>query len=141
MWAHELVAGTTLYLDEGKKWHAAGTMFYDIHQRKRSTDVKVGDFLTLEGGVGRSFIKGAASAGLAYVMQWKTTADTGADISPLLPRTKNKAYGLGPEVNLPFFAKGSLVGLIGFRYTFEMGNSSNFQGNNLVLSLTLAKLN
>jgi hypothetical protein len=53
---------------------------------------------------------------------------------------KNKAYGVGPEISVPIFAKGSVVGLIGFRYTFEVGNSVNFQGNNLVASFTLAKL-
>jgi len=140
MWAHELVAGTTVYLDQAKSWHVAGTMFYDIHQRKRSEDITVGNYLTIEGGAGRSFLKGAGSAGLAYLMQWKTTYDSGSDVNPLLPRAKNKAYGLGPEINLPFFARGSLVGLLGFRYTFEIGNSTNFQGNNLVFTLTLAKL-
>ena len=104
-------------------------------------DIKVGQYMTIEGGVGRSFIKGAASAGMAYVMQWKTTDDSGADIPPLLPRGKNKAYGLGPEINMPFFAKGKFVGLLGFRYTFEFANSTNFQGRNLALTLTLAKLN
>jgi len=140
MWSHELVAGTTVYLDGAKNWHAAGTMSYDINQRKRSADIKVGDYLTVEGGAGRSFIKGAASAGLSYVLQWKTTNDSGSAIPAYLPRGKNKAYGIGPELNLPFFAKGTVVGLVGFRYTFEMNNSTNFQGNNLVVSVTLAKL-
>jgi hypothetical protein len=140
MWAHEIVAVTTVYLDDSKHRHAAGTMFYDINQRKRSADIKVGDYLTIEGGAGRSFLKGAGSAGLAYVLQWKTTSDSGTDIPPYLPRARNTAYGIGPELNVPFFAKGSLVGLFGFRYTFDMGNTYNFQGNDLVLSITLAKL-
>ncbi len=140
MWAHEIVAGTTVYLDGAKNWHVAGTMYYDINQKKRSTDVKVGQYMTIEGGAGRSFIKGAASAGLAYLMQWKMTDDSGAAIPPLLPRGKNKAYGLGPEINMPFFAKGKFVGLLGFRYTFEFANSTNFQGRNLAVTLTLARL-
>ena len=53
MWAHEFVAGTTVYLDDSKHWHAAGTIFYDINQRKRSAGIKVGDYLTAEGGAGR----------------------------------------------------------------------------------------
>ncbi len=140
MWAHEMVAGTTVYLGEAKNWHVAGAMYYDINQKKRSTDVKVGQYMTIEGGAGRSFIKGAASAGLAYVVQLKTTDDSGADIPRLLPRGKNKAYGLGPEINMPFFAKGKFVGLLGFRYTFEFANSTNFQGRNLAVTMTLARL-
>jgi hypothetical protein len=141
MWSNELVGGTTVYLDEKKNWTVAGTMFYDINSPKRSTDVTVGNFLTIEGGAGRSFLKGAGSAGLAYVLQWKTTNDSGSGLSPLLPIAKSHAYALGPELNVPFFAKGSMVGIFGFRYTFEVGNTYNFQGRNLVLSLTLAKLN
>ena len=57
-----------------------------------------------------------------------------------MPIAKSHAYALGPELNVPFFAKGSMVGIFGFRYTFEVGNTYNFQGRNLVLSLTLAKL-
>ena len=140
MWGHELTAGTTVYFDQAKNWHAAGTMSYDIYQKKNNQDVKVGDYLTIEGGFGRSFIKGAASAGMAYVMQWKTTNDSGNDIPRILSPGKNKAYGVGPEVQMPFFAKGNLVGLLGFRYTFEFHNSTNFQGRNLFLSITLAKL-
>jgi hypothetical protein len=140
MWAHEFAAGTTVYFDEAKNWHAAATVFYDIHQRKRSQDVTVGNFMTLEGGLGRSFLKGAGSAGLAYVVQLKTTDDSGADLGPLAIGSRNKAYGLGPEINFPLFAKGTLVGILGVRYTFEFGNSTNFQGNNLAVSLTLAKL-
>jgi hypothetical protein len=141
MWGHELVAGTTVYFDEGQRWHAAGTMFYEIHQTKASKDIRVGDFLTVEGGVGRSFLKGAGSAGVAYILQWKTTDDSGEDILPAQSRLgRNKAYGVGPEITVPFFAKGRFVGLFGFRYTFETGNSTNFKGNNLVASITLAHL-
>jgi hypothetical protein len=141
MWGHEFVVGTTVYFDEAKRWHAAGTMFYETHQTKKSADIRVGDFLTIEGGAGRSFLKGAGNAGVAYVLQWKTTDDSGEDILPVQRRLrKNKAYGVGPEITLPFFAKGRFVGLFGFRYTFETGNSTNFQGNNLVASITLAQL-
>jgi len=140
MWAHEMVAGTTVYFDDAKSWHVAATMFYDINQRKRSRDIKVGQYMTIEGGVGRSFLKGVASTGMAYVMQWKTTNDSGADIPPLLPRGKNTAYGLGPEINMPLFAKGKFMGFVGLRYTFEFANSTNFQGRNLAVTLTLARL-
>jgi hypothetical protein len=116
-------------------------MYYDINQRKGGEDLTVGNYLTVEGGAGRSFLKGAASAGLAYVLQWKVTDDKGSSITPRLSGAKNKAYGLGPEINLPIFAKGTLVALLGFRYTFEVGNSTNFQGHNLVMSVTLAKFN
>lgn len=141
MWAHEIQAGTTVYLDEGKKWHVAGTGSFEIHQRKRSTDVRVGDILTVEGGVGRSFLKGAANAGMAYVAQWKVTDDSGSDIPAALPRSKNRVYGLGPDISMPIFAKGTLVGLIGARFIWEFGGRTSFEGKTVAVSFTLAKLN
>jgi hypothetical protein len=141
MWAHELIAGTTVYLDSAKNWHAAATGFYDFHQKKSDQDLRVGQILTVEGGVARSFIKGAAHAGLAYVAQWKMTNDSGSDFPALLPKSKNRAYGLGPEVAMPVFAKGTLVGLVNVRYIWEFGAKTNFEGNTFLVSFTLAKLN
>ena len=68
------------------------------------------------------------------------TKDKGTDINPLLPRGKNRAIGLGPEINIPFFKKGSVLGLIGARYTFEVANVANFQGQNLLVTMTIAKI-
>ena len=141
MWAHELIAGTTVYLDSAKNWHVAATGFYDFHQKKSDQDLRVGQILTVEGGVARSFVKGAAHAGLAYVAQWKMTHDSGNDFPALLPKSKNRAYGLGPDVTMPVFAKGALVGLVGMRYIWEFGAKTNFEGNNFLVSFTLAKLN
>src|SRR5689334_20036027 len=65
---------------------------------------------------GRSFLKGAANVGAAYGAQWKTTSDTGSGIPPLLPITNGRVCGVGPEIDMPVFAKGRNVGLVSFRY-------------------------
>jgi len=140
MWGHELSLGTTVYLDSEKKWHVAATGFYDFHQKKQDQDLRVGQYLTIEGGAGRSFLKGAAHAGLAYVAQWKTTNDTGSDFPPNLEKSKNRAYGLGPEIALPVFARGPLVGLVNVRYIWEFGAETNFEGGDFLISFTLARL-
>jgi hypothetical protein len=140
MWGHELSAGTTVYLDSEKKWHVAATAFYDFHQKRQDQDLRVGQYLTVEGGAGRSFLKGAAHVGLAYLAQWKTTDDSGSDFPPNLQKSKNRAYGLGPEVAMPVFARGPLVGLVNVRYTWEFGAETNFEGGNFLISFTLARL-
>jgi hypothetical protein len=38
--------------------------------------------MTMEGGRGRSFLKGYAMAGAAYYGQWKVTPDTGTQVPP-----------------------------------------------------------
>jgi hypothetical protein len=73
--------------------------------------------------------------------QWKVTDDSGSDFPALLPKSKNRAYGLGPEVAMPVFAKGTLVGLVNVRYIWEFGAKTNFEGNTFLVSFTLAKLN
>ena len=138
-WTHEVIFGTTYYFDSGKKWSLAGNGTLEIHQQKQNSDLLVGDFLTIKGGVGRTFLRGAASAGLVYSLQYKITHDGGTDLLKLLPNSLNKAYALGPEVSFPFFAKGKVAGFIGARYAWEFLNRSNFQGNNLALTMTLAK--
>jgi hypothetical protein len=66
MWSFEFFAGTTIYIDEAKSWHFATTAFYETHTEKKDTDIRVGDILTLEGGLGKSFMYGALSVGAAY---------------------------------------------------------------------------
>jgi hypothetical protein len=104
MWSYELFAGTTLYFDEARTWHFAATAFYETHGKKDGTDIRVGDILTLEGGLGKSFMQGAASAGIAYYGQWKISDDDfGAEL-PTLPNRrlgKNRVYGIGPELMIP----------------------------------------
>lgn len=138
-WTHEIIFGTTYYLDAAKKWSVAANGTLEIHQPKQNSDLLVGTFVTVKGGIGRSFMKGAASAGLVYSLQYKITHDGGIDLPALLPNTLNRAYAVGPEVSFPFFVKGKTAGFIGARYAWEFNNSSNFQGNNLALNLTVAR--
>jgi hypothetical protein len=140
LWGHELAGGTTYYFDQQKKWHAAGTAFFDMHQTRSDKDIKVGNYLTLEGGAGRSFLKGAGQAGLAYAMQWKVSDDSGSDVAAISRGNRNRVYGLGPSITMPVFAKGNLVGLVNATYLREFGARTNFEGNVFIFGFTLAKL-
>jgi hypothetical protein len=137
MWSFELFAGTTLYFDTDRSWHFAATAFYETHTEKEGSDVKVGDILTIEGGVGKSFMDGAASAGLAYYAQRKLTRD---DFGVSLPTDrrigKHEVYGIGPEVTLPLASKSKLYGFANLRYFWESGARSTLEGETLLLTLT-----
>ena len=140
MWAHEISAGSTVYFDDRQLWHFAATAFYEIHQNKIGQDLRVGDILEIEGGLGGSFLNGAASVGVAYVAQWKITNDSGADFPALLEKSKSRAFGLGPELNLPVFTAGTLAGLLNARYLWEFGGRSTFEGETFVAGFTVARL-
>jgi hypothetical protein len=140
MWVNEVDFGMTLYADEGKKWNVSTMMYYDFNRKKDDADIKVGNILTLSGGFGRSFLKGAAHAGVAYGAQWKMTHDSGSDIPTSLPITNGRAFGVGPEVTLPVFAKGKSLGLVSFRYLWLVGPKTALGGQTLTLSFTFARL-
>ena len=140
MWVNEPSAGATVYFDADKKWRASTAAFFDLNQKKRTQDIKVGDILTLEGGVGRSFLKGAGSAGLAYAAQWKVTHDRGTDIPTALPITNGRNFAIGPEITVPVYGKGANLVLVGFRYEWQFGAKTNFEGQTLVASITFAHL-
>ena len=140
MWSHEIAAGITAYLDDEKNWHAATTMFYELHSKKKDSDTKVGDLVTLEGGFGRSFIQGAGSVGVAYFAQWKATADTLTGLPGLLLPGKNKVFGIGPELTMPFFASGPWAGLVTLRYQWDFGARSSFEGQTFNIAVTIARI-
>ncbi len=75
MWTYEPFLGTTLYFDEARTASLATTAFWELHGKKEDTDVKVGQILSLEGGVGKSFLGGGLVIGAAYYAQWKLTED------------------------------------------------------------------
>ena len=58
MWTYEPFLGTTVYFDEKRTVSLATTAFWEFHGKKKDTDVKVGQILTLEGGLGKSFLGG-----------------------------------------------------------------------------------
>jgi hypothetical protein len=139
MWSFELFAGATVYLDQAKSWHLATTAFFETHTDKEDSDVRVGNILTLEGGLGRSFMQGAFNVGAAYYAQWKLTDDDlGLDIE--LPGRrglgKHRVYGAGPEVTIPIATKKKLYGFINVRYFWEFGARTTLEGNAFVLTAT-----
>lgn len=139
MWTFELFGGTTVYLDKARRWHFAATAFYETHTEKEDTDIRVGDLLTVEGGVGWSFFEGAANVGVAYYGQWKVTDDDlglDFDLPVDLPIGKQRVYGVGPELTLPIATKKKLIGFVNARYFWETGARTTLQGNNFVLTVT-----
>lgn len=129
MWAHELFAGTTVYLDEEKAWHAATLVSLDFQSKKKDSDTKVGTILNLEGGVGRDFLKGAAAVGVAYYATFKLTEDRfDSRAVELLVRGKNRVWGLGPEVTVPIALKKTVYGFVTARYQWEMGARTTTEG-------------
>ena len=75
MWTYEPFLGTTVYFDQKRTVSLAATAYWELHGNKKDTDVKVGQILTLQGGLGKSYLGGGLIVGAAYYAQWKLTED------------------------------------------------------------------
>jgi len=139
MWSYEVFGGTTVYFDEAKTWHFAMLAAYETHGKKDDTDIRAGDLVTLEGGIGKSFRDGTVNIGLSYYAQWKVSRDdVGSGIGfPNGPLDqKHRVFGFGPEVTLPIASTRTLFGFLTLRYLWETGARSTLEGNTLVASFT-----
>jgi hypothetical protein len=138
MISFELAGGTTVFFDEGRSWSAATLASWETHSTKNDTDTKVGDLLTLEGGLGKSFLKGAASVGLAYYAQWKLTSDEfGAQLPDAIATVnKNRVFALGPDLTLPIAVHKKLLALVNVRAMWELNARSTTQGRTLIVTAT-----
>jgi hypothetical protein len=148
MWSYEVSGGTTVYLDKARSLSVSTTAFWETHTRKEGAltigglkveEAVVGQLLTLEGGVGKSFLHGAASVGMAYYAQWKLTGDEmrmspGAPVA--IPDERHRVLGIGPEVTIPIATKSTLISLVNLRYLWETGARMKTQGQSLVMTAT-----
>lgn len=121
--------GTTVYLNQRRTLHAATTATFDFHSEKKDSETKVGNILSLEGGVGADFLNGGLTTGLAYYGTFKLTDDRfDARLPSLLIRGKNRVWGLGPEVTLAIAARGTVYGFVTVRYQWEVGARTTTEG-------------
>jgi hypothetical protein len=140
MWSYEVFGGATVYLDEARTWHIAMAAFYETHGKKDGTEIRVGDIVTLEGGLGMTFLDGAANAGIAYYAQWKVSDDDFGPgfvppAGPILDR--HRIFGFGPEFTIPLATKNKLFGFLNLRYFWETGARTTLEGNTFLATLTL----
>jgi hypothetical protein len=127
--------GATFYFDAKRTFSFATTAFWEFHDRKQDTDIKVGQILTLEGGLGKSFLGGGLILGAAYYGQWKMTEDELGTLGGSIPG-KHEVLAYGPDVTLPIATKSKLISLVNIRYLWETGAKIKTEGESLVVTAT-----
>jgi len=143
MWSNLFQAGTTLHLDSKHEWTLSALGSYEIHSHKTDTDIKVGDIFTIEGGLGKTFIKAAmvhgapvpsliTTVGLAYYAQFKVTSDKASFTTNLLAGDKDRVYALGLEGTVIAPKSGMVYGL---RVEPEFGARNRTQGWTFLLTV------
>jgi hypothetical protein len=145
MLVNEFSAGSTVYFNQKKTWHISSLLSYALNSKKKDTDIKTGDVLSIEGGLGKTWyakpLKGdipvIINAGLIYYMQFKTTADVVPvdTVIVSLGGNKDKTIALGPEANIYLPGLRSLVSL---RWVSEVMAHNRFQGNTFLLTIAFS---
>jgi len=137
MWSFELMGGTTVFFDKAKTLSVSALAAFETHTEKEGSDVKVGNLLTVEGGLGKSFFGGAGIIGGAYVAQWKLSEDRLSSNPTITLPHKARSFAVGPELGLPVPLNKKVVALVRARYLWEMGARSTSEGNIFMGAVTI----
>jgi hypothetical protein len=135
-WGHEITFATTAYLDKTKLTQFSFNTNWEFHQKKRHEDLKVGNNMTLEAGVGKIFVKNQGKQliqlGLVGYAEFQLTNDTGTAVPALTANNKDHVFAIGPEfgVILPTKKFNFMA-----RVLPEFGARNRTQGVTLVFSI------
>lgn len=142
MFMNEFSAGTTLFFNDKKTFHFSALFSYEINGKKKDTDIKTGDILSVEGGLGKTFYvmdgtnpvpKSIINAGLIYYLQYKVTNDKiPVPVIGTIETDKDRIGGIGAEVNYFHIGCSTSAGL---RWIAEVNAINRFQGNTFFLTL------
>ncbi len=137
MWGHEVGFGTTVYLNEARKYHAATVASLNFQSEKEDSETKVGNAMNLEGGVGGDFLEGGLTVGLVYYASFKLTNDRIATNFPInIEPAKATVFALGPEVSLALARRGVLYGFLKANYQWETYARNQTQGSEFNIMAT-----
>jgi hypothetical protein len=137
MWGHELAFGTTVYLTESRRYHAATLMSFNFQTEKEDSETKVGNAMNLEGGLGADFLEGGLTVGLNYYASFKLTDDRIEGVPGVLIRGKNKVFALGPEMQLALAKSNTVYGFVKVNYQWEVYARTAPQGAAFTILTTL----
>lgn len=144
IWGNEFAAGTTLYFDPQRSFNFSTLLSYEFNSKKKNTDIKPGDLLSIEGGLSKTFLllkantsapSSIAKVGMVYYMQYKTSSDQIPAADQMFTGSKDHIYALGAEGNI-FLIKPQLS--FGLRWLAEVGAVNRFQGNTLFITIAKA---
>lgn len=132
-WTHEFSLGGTVYFDSAKTWELSALASYNLNQRKQDIDITRGDTIQIQGGASKTLF-GIVDVGLAGYALWQVSDDRGTALPQPLRGARDRAYGLGPEINITL---ASLRSRITVRYEHDISVNARPLGQILVIGLTV----
>lgn len=100
-WGHQITFASTVYLDKTRLTQFSFNTNWEFHQKKRHEDLKVGNNMTLEAGVGKIFVKNQGKQliqfGVVGYAEFQMTNDSGTAVPALTADNKDRVFAIGPE--------------------------------------------
>jgi hypothetical protein len=131
-WTNQFSLGSAAYFDSAKTWHISELASYDLNQRKQGIDLTRGDTVQVQGGIGK--ILGIVDLGVAGYALWQVRDDRGKDLPEALRGARDRAFGLGPEVDITL---APIRGRITLRYCHDIAVKARPLGQIMVVGLTI----
>lgn len=134
-WGHQFTLGGTYNPGKTGLWQINASSVWEAHQKKRSADITVGNNVTFEYGVGKTFVKNQGKHliqfGIVGYSEFQLTDDSGSGVVPPNLGNKDSVHAIGPEfgVILPAKKFNFLI-----RVLPEYGARSRTQGLTLVIA-------
>ena len=132
-WTGLITLGGTYYFDVEKTWSASILSRYEIHSEKDETDVRPGNDIHFEWGIGKT-LANIWDVGLAGYCQWQVTDDTGSDVQGD-KGVHDRVFAVGPEVIVFIPPAKSFLSL---RSLWEFEAKDRTEGQVIALTLTKA---
>jgi hypothetical protein len=140
MWTHEFSAGSTVYFDEKKTFHFSTIGFFETHSTKKDVETKVGNIISVEGGLGKTFYKPIPkfpipvifNAGVIYYMQFKVSDDNIPVGNMVFTGKRDEIYAWGLEFNV---LHPKIRTSLGLRWLDEFSAKNRFEGNTFFITL------
>src|ERR1700690_1683852 len=127
-WTHEFSLGGTLHFGPGKGLNLSALTSFDIYGTKLGVDLRRGDTLQVQGGFGARI--GLVNIGVAGYALWQVTDYGGSALAVELRGARDRAYGLGPEVDLTV---RPLLGQLTLRYVHDVVDQARPEGEIVVI--------
>ena len=137
-WGHDITVASTVYLNEKRTYSASLNAVLELHQKKRHQDLRVGNNLNVEYGIGHAMPLGKESKTLLHVgvvgyLEWQLAKDTGQNVPMRTSNPRDQVFAIGPELNLTVSRwKTNIL----FRYAKEVYVLNRGQGHNFVIGVS-----
>lgn len=120
-----------MFFDSERRFRISALASYDLNHRKLGVDIRRGDTVQVQGGVGALFadLIDAGGAGL-----WQVTDDSGSDVPPVLLGARDRVAGIGAELGIMV---APIRGRVGVRYLWEAAARARPEGHVLVFEIAI----